>query len=189
MPEPRHPLDHLIDAAGGEAGGLTLRSVREATCAHVLARAETAGAVAAALGAGTAVRTVARTEDGLGFWCVAPGRWWAVAETGRSAGIAADLADRIAGEGYVSDQSAARVLIRITGPRWPDLLAKGCGLRPDTIRAATCAQTQIAHVSAALAGTPDGTGMDWLVPSGFAISLWEWLETATAVYRPAVIAR
>lgn len=178
----RHPLDHLT-ARPAEAPDAVLRSLAEATCAHLLARKGQADALAAVLGISGEVGTVSRA-DGVAYWCVAPGRWWAVAQTGRAAGIADKVAGKLGGTGYVSDQSQARALIRVTGPRVLDVLAKGCSLDLAGFGPSACAQTQIAHISAAIAAT-DG-GFDLLVPSGFAQDFWEWLETAAGEFSTQV---
>ncbi|MCA8909958.1 MAG: hypothetical protein KDA64_19010 [Rhodospirillaceae bacterium] len=179
----RHPLDHLT-AWPADAPDVVLRSLADATCAYLLARKGQADALAAALGIAAQVGTVSRTGP-LAYWCVAPGRWWVVAETGRSAGIADQVAGKLGDTGYVSDQSQARAMIRVTGPRVLDVLAKGCSLDLAGFGAAACAQTQIAHISAAIAAT-DG-GFDLLVPSGFAQDFWEWLEASAAEFAPQVV--
>ena len=187
MPEPRHPLDHLVDRSViGDAPDAVLRSVAGASCAVLLARKDRVDNLAGALGIGARVGTVSAL-DTLTAWCVAPGRWWVVADRARTVEPAAALAGRLGTAGHVSDQSQARVLIRISGPRCRDILAKGCTLDLDRFAPGTCAQTQIAHISTAMAATDDG--FDLLVPSGFAVSFWDWLTASAAEFRAAVAVR
>ena len=187
MPEPRHPLDHLTTrSVAGAPPDAVLRSVAGASCAVLLARQDRTGDLAVALGIDARVGAVS-AMDTLAAWCVAPGRWWVVADRVRTVEPAAALAGRLGAAGHVSDQSQARVLIRVDGPRCRDILAKGCTLDLDRFAPATCAQTQIAHISTAIAAT--GDGFDLLVPSGFAISFWDWLTASAAEFRTAVAVR
>ena len=54
-----------------------------------------------------------------------PGQWLAVSETLASEALARDLAERLKGLASISDQSSGRTVIRVSGPRARDVLAKG----------------------------------------------------------------
>ncbi len=62
-----------------------------------------------------------------------PGQWLAVSESLANEGLARDLAQRLRGLASISDQSGGRTVLRLSGPRARDVLAKG--LRSTSIRA------------------------------------------------------
>ena len=62
--------------------------------------------------------------------CAGPDQWIASAEGADAAGFAARVRARIGPFAAVSDQSDARLVLRVSGPRVRDVLAKGVPRRP-----------------------------------------------------------
>jgi heterotetrameric sarcosine oxidase gamma subunit len=87
-----------------------------------------------------------------------------------------ELADRLRSIATISDQSHGRIIIRITGPKARQTLAKGSpvDLHPDEFTVGKSALTQMAHVVVYLTRT-GGDSFEISLFRGFAESFWEWL--------------
>ena len=82
----------------------------------------------------------------------------------------------------VTDVSAQRTTLRLTGSRARDLLAKGCSLDlHPRVFGSGCAQTMLARSQVVLVARADG-GFRVLVRSTFALYLAEWLLDAASEY-------
>ncbi|MTD15329.1 FAD-dependent oxidoreductase [Nakamurella sp. YIM 132087] len=101
-----------------------------------------------------------------------------------------ELVDRlraaVGASGSVTDVSASRTMIRVTGPRTRDLLAHGLAIDLDKLPESTCAQTVLAQCSVVVfADGPARTDDDLvkiLVRSSFAAHLAEWLLLSAPEY-------
>jgi heterotetrameric sarcosine oxidase gamma subunit len=95
--------------------------------AKVLALAPTDGEIACVLGVPFGL--AARDAHGTLVVGSGPGEWLLLAAPGTSAAIKQHI-EQVQDEGLVSvfDATHARALVRITGPRTPDLLAKVCAI-------------------------------------------------------------
>ena len=108
----------------------------------------------------------------------------------RAAGSSAiDAARRsFAGFASLSEQSDGRALIRISGPRARDLLAKFCSLdlHPAAFPVGSAAATSIDHTPVTLWRDEDGADgaavFNLLVFSSFAESLWHTILDSGAEY-------
>lgn len=118
-------------------------------------------------------------ERGL-VWS-APGQWLAVAETREGLRGLAEALRRVAA---VTDQSDARALVRVSGPRARLALSKGVSvdLHPRAFRAGQAAVTSIAHVGAQIWQRDEAPTYDLAVARSFAGSFWSWLTEAAAEY-------
>ena len=108
-------------------------------------------------------------------WC-APEQWYAIAEGCGEGALYRDLALALQGLASCSDQSHGRVIVRISGPKARNVLAKGTAvdLHPSAFAPGQCATTQMAHVGVHLAQVgPDAFELS--VFRGFCESFWEWL--------------
>ena len=107
--------------------GADLRIMDCTPLAKILVRASTDGEVARTLGVpfGRAVRD----EHGTLVVGSGPGEWLLLAPPGASAAVACRVKE-VSDEGLVSifDVTHGRALMRVTGVRAPDLLAKVCGV-------------------------------------------------------------
>ncbi|WP_170984566.1 sarcosine oxidase subunit gamma [Rhodoligotrophos defluvii] len=110
---------------------------------------------------------------------VGPERWWFVVPA------SSDLRQRLeaafsAEEAVVTDLSHARTIVRITGPKARDLLARvvPIDLHPAVFPRDSIAQTIMHGVGVLLhfsGSASDGDIFDLHIPGTFALSHWEWL--------------
>jgi methylglutamate dehydrogenase subunit D len=153
------------------APGVVLEIVHPVTLVSVIARKGKAKAVA----------------DGLKALKGAQATW-AGADQYYVEGIAAsELKKKLGAAASVIDQSHGRVVIRMSGARVRDVLAKGTpvDVHAGAFPVGKSAMTQMAHVGVHLTRT----GQDEFVLSvfrGFSESFWEWLTTSAAEFGYAV---
>jgi heterotetrameric sarcosine oxidase gamma subunit len=104
-----------------------------------------------------------------------PERWLAVSA---ERGVAGRLAEELKGLAAVSDQSDARAVLRLSGPKAREILAKGCpiDLHPRAFRPGDTALTVIAHVGVQIWQVDDAPTFDLLVARSVAASFWRWLS-------------
>jgi heterotetrameric sarcosine oxidase gamma subunit len=108
-----------------------------------------------------------------------PAQWLLVAE-GRD--LLSRIVGGLAGFAAVSDQSDARALIRFSGPRVRDVLAKGCpiDLHPRRFGPGDAAVTSIAHMGVQLWQIEDTPSYDLAVARSMAASFWSWFHVSAA---------
>lgn len=118
----------------------------------------------------------ARSRDGRTVMAVAPGRWLLLAETPAPPPAAPPL--------VVTDLSAARLVLRLSGPDLEPLLRRGVGFDPAAraFPADRVAQTLIHHVPVLLHRI-EAAAVDLLVPSSWAHALRGWLDDALVASR------
>ncbi len=116
---------------------------------------------------------------------VGPERWLVVEAERAGRDLAAQLASAL-GEGTaaVTDLGHGRTVLRLSGPRATDLLAKGCGLdlHPSRFPVGACAQGLLAHFSVLIHASDEAPSFDLYVARSYALALWEWLEELAAEY-------
>ncbi|MEU1624805.1 sarcosine oxidase subunit gamma family protein [Streptomyces sp. NPDC020096] len=123
---------------------------------------------------------------GLAALWLGPDEWLVVGP----AGTAGDLESRLRGavgadHAAVTDVSAQRTTLLVSGPRCRDLLAHGTALdlHPRSFAAGRCAQTTLARAQVILAARDErGPGFWVLVRSSFAGYLARWLLDAASEY-------
>ncbi len=115
---------------------------------------------------------------------LSPGQWMLVAEDSYGVAFAPDIAKKVAGLGHVSEQSDARVGIRVAGPNARDLMARGCrlDLHESVAKKGFCAQTQMAQIGVLIHQVSDAPVYDLYVNAGFARSFWHWLTETAAQF-------
>jgi heterotetrameric sarcosine oxidase gamma subunit len=99
-----------------------------------------------------------------------------LAEALRQARLGVDVA--------VTDLSHAKSVIRLSGPRVRDLLAKGCGLdfHARAFAPGSAVQSSYAQINVLLVALEDAPSVDLYVARGFAVSLWEHLLEGALEY-------
>lgn len=124
---------------------------------------------------------------GVSFLGTAPDAWLALApraEQELATSLARDLADLAS----ISDQSDGYAVLRLSGPRVRDTLAKGSSidLHPSAFGPGSAAVTSAAHIGVILWRMP---GPDAPAPvfhlavfRSYAESLWHWLSVSAAEY-------
>ena len=122
--------------------------------------------------------------DGVLLIGCAPGQWLAVAEPSRADGFVAALKEACAGAATVTDQTSSKIVVRASGPRVRDALAKGCpiDLHPMSFRPGDAATTRIAQVDCTLWQVSAEPGYDLAIDRSIAASFWVWLTSSAAEY-------
>jgi methylglutamate dehydrogenase subunit D len=157
--------------------GTTLSIVRGHDIASVIAAAGQTGAVAAALKKELGLELPAMGQSssarGASLLGVQPGHWLAIKAAGGNANLAARLDKIIGSAGLVTSQSHGRSLIRLSGPRARDVLAKGTpvDLSDSACKPGMVAATQIGHVGVVVACT-GADSFDLLVHRSFVEGFW-----------------
>ena len=130
-------------------------------------------AVIARMGQGEAVSSALGKYNAQ--WA-GPDQYFVVAEVRGEGALYRELKTALAGFASVTDQSHGRVVIRISGPKARNVLAKGTpvDLYPDEFPVGKSALTQMAHVGVHLTCVGDDA-YDLSVFRGFAESFWEWI--------------
>ncbi len=176
----------LVPGRSGEPSGPPGVLVHEhppAGCAHIAARTGCLPALAEAMrDIGIAVPDRPAWSEGGGLravW-VGPERWlvWGSGDVERA------LRDRLGPLASISDQSDSRVVLRLSGPRVRDVLAKGLpiDLHPRAFRTGQAAVTLAAQIGVVIWQVDDAPAYDLVVARSYAGSLAEWLVGAAAEY-------
>ncbi|MGI5253858.1 sarcosine oxidase subunit gamma [Actinacidiphila glaucinigra] len=129
--------------------------------------------------------TSVRTGDLAVLW-LGPDQWLVVGPPGAQEDLEARLR-KAAGEAHVSvtDVSAQRTTLLVSGPRARDLLAHGCSLdlHPEVFGPGACARTALARAQVVLVAREETRAGFWvLVRSSFAGYLTDWLLDAATEY-------
>ncbi len=91
-------------------------------------------------------------------------------------GLLAELEQRLsASDATVSDLSHARTVLRVSGPAWKDLLAKGCPADIDAMAPGDCVASLLSHFTVVIHCVAEDSA-DVYVFRSFGASLWEWLR-------------
>jgi heterotetrameric sarcosine oxidase gamma subunit len=119
-----------------------------------------------------------------------PGQWLAVSETLASEALARDLAERLKGLASISDQSSGRTVIRVSGPRARDVLAKGLpiDLDPRAFPLGSAATSTISLMGVQLWQADDTRSYDIAVFRSLSESFWRWLAASAAEFGYEVVA-
>jgi sarcosine oxidase subunit gamma len=153
-------------------------------CARRGKTAELAAAIRDASGLELPFGPKRAASNGLAFIGMGPHEWLAVAEGER--GRAALARVKEAGHGFASfvDQSHAKAILRLSGTRARDVLAKGCGLdlHERALKPGDAATTQIALIPCQLWQLDETPTFELSVPLGYAGSFWSWLSASAAEY-------
>jgi heterotetrameric sarcosine oxidase gamma subunit len=110
-----------------------------------------------------------------------PGQWLAVSRSLANEVLAGELAAKLQGLASVSDQSGGRAVLRISGPRARDVLAKGLpiDLDPRAFPPSSAATSAISHIGVHVWQDDDVQGYDVALFRSLSESFWRWL-TASA---------
>ena len=119
-----------------------------------------------------------------------PGQWLAVSETLASEALARDLAERLKGLASISDQSSGRTVIRVSGTRARDVLAKGLpiDLDPRVFPLGSAATSTISLMGVQLWQADDTRSYDIAVFRSLSESFWRWLAASAAEFGYEVVA-
>jgi sarcosine oxidase subunit gamma len=115
---------------------------------------------------------------------LAPQQWLAIAEGEKGRALLARIGTDLSGLAAVVDQSDAKAMLRLSGPRVRDVLAKGCALdlHPRAFKPQDAATTQLALIPCQLWLLDEAPTFELAVPLSYARSFWSWLAASAAEY-------
>jgi sarcosine oxidase subunit gamma len=186
----RTPFSDIATAPAGDCGVIAAER-HDLGIATVLARNERLPELAARVRDGFALdlpRGPRRAaNNGVAFSGIGPRAWLAVCEAGWG-GFAISLRQRIGEFSSVSDQSDAYAVVRLTGPRLREALAKGVplDLHARGFAVNEVASTVISHIGATIWRLEDGADgaptFEIAVFRSLANSFWHWLSASAAEF-------
>jgi methylglutamate dehydrogenase subunit D len=164
--------------------GLVVRERLGFALAHMTARGGQEVALAEAVQAhfgfalpplGKRTAGAALTLAGLG-----PGQWLAEMPVAPADGIETVLRDPLGSHATMVDQSHARIILRLEGPRVRDVLTTGVplDLHPRAFKPGDVAQTIVAHIGVQIWQIVAAPVYELAVPRSLIGSFWSWLEHA-----------
>lgn len=115
---------------------------------------------------------------------IAPATWLVLRPWSATADLARGLAAICGTSASVVDQSAGKIVLRMSGAKARDVLAKGCrvDLHPRVFGPARAAVTPIAHIPAVVQQVDATPAFDLIVPSTLAEDFFEWLCVSAAEF-------
>lgn len=131
---------------------------------------------------------MATSRSGIEFVGTGPEQWLAIAPATAGVELAAVLAGQLQGLASVADQTDARTLVRVSGDKARDTLAKGLpiDLHPRAFPEGAVAITHAAHIGVIL-WRPIGSDSFLLACSrSYSASFWRWLTESAAEHVFAV---
>jgi methylglutamate dehydrogenase subunit D len=185
-------LEHLAapgryGAPEGDAGvEVALRADR--ALAAVMARkgrgTELARRVADTFGLDPPARPRRVAAGPIAFAWAGPGYWLASAEGMNGHGFEARLRQELADLASVSDQSDARLVVRVGGVRAREALAKGVmvDLHTRAFAPGDAAVTTVAHVGVHLWQLDAVPTYEFAVARSFGAAFWHWLTASAAEF-------
>ena len=131
------------------------------------------------------------TRGAVTFAGIGPDQWIASAEGSEAGGFAAKVRARIGPFAAVSDQSDARLVLRVSGPRVREVLAKGVpiDLHPKAFQPGDVACTVVSYINTQIDMLDDAPTYQLAAPRSMAGSFWSWLTASAAEFGYDVIAR
>jgi len=184
-----HAAGRLAAATRGSGGALRLAELPFLTQLNVRfdAKGPAAEAVGLALGLQLPLQpnTVVRAGELTALW-LGPDEWLLVDRPGGERELESRIREAAGVEPVsVTDVSAQRTTLLVTGPRAVDLLAHGCALdlHPRAFGPGRCAQTTLGRTQVVLVARDEPRAGFWvLVRSSFAGYLADWLLDAATEY-------
>jgi sarcosine oxidase subunit gamma len=127
--------------------------------------------------------TVANGND-MSFIGTGPGQWLAVSGSLGHETLAEELASTLQGLASISDQSSGRAVVRISGPRARDVLAKGLAidLDPRVFGAGSAATSTISHMGVLVWREGEAETYDVALFRSVTESFWRWLTASAAEF-------
>jgi heterotetrameric sarcosine oxidase gamma subunit len=123
------------------------------------------------------------TRGHVTFAGTGPDQWIASADGADAAGFAARVRARIGPFAAVSDQSDARLVLRVSGVRVRDVLAKGVpvDLHPSAFKPGDVACTVVGYINTQIDMLDEAT-YQLAAPRSMAGSFWSWLTASAAEF-------
>jgi methylglutamate dehydrogenase subunit D len=188
---PRSGLERLaVSGRFGAPGevGVTLALRVDLALASVTARNGRAEALAQCIGAtfGLDLPMVPRrvAAGPIAFAWAGPGHWLASAEGTKGPVFETRFRRELPDLASTTDQSDDRIVVRVSGPRARDALAKGVmiDLHPRAFGSGDAAVTSVAHVGVHLWQIDAAPTYEFAVPRSLAAAFWRWLTESAAEF-------
>lgn len=195
-PEPASLLSaHMQPGRFGAEGDTPIQlSERGVAIAQVMGRkgqdAALRSAVAGALGLDLPHSgSSASNGSATAIW-IAPEAWLILHEGPHGDELIRELTSACGATASIADQTWGKSVLRISGARARDVLAKGCriDLHQRAFGPSNSAVTPIAHIHAALLQVDAAPTFDLIVPSTLARDFVEWLRLGAAEFGYEVVA-
>ncbi|MFG2276392.1 sarcosine oxidase subunit gamma [Streptomyces chartreusis] len=187
---PLSQVTHRLSAATRTSGG-AVRLAELPFLTQVDVRLDAKGAAFEAVGLALDLQlpiqpnTVVRTGELTALW-LGPDEWLLIGPPGGEGELESRIREAAGDEPVsVTDVSAQRTTLLVTGPRARDLLAHGCplDLHPRSFGSGRCAQTTLGRTQVVLVARDEPRAGFWvLVRSSFAGYLADWLLDAATEY-------
>jgi len=141
-------------------------------------------AVAEAYGVDLPESSAVAQGPAVSFIGQGPGQWLAVSETLANEALARDLAQHIAGLASISDQSGGRTVLRVSGKRAREVLAKGLpiDLDPRAFPLGSAATSVISLMGVQHWQVDDTRSYDIAIFRSLSQSFWRWLTASAAEF-------
>ena len=127
---------------------------------------------------------VTSASSAISFVWAGPSQWLALGEQRDGRAFATSLSSLRPNLASAVDQSDGRTIIRVSGPRARDALAKGLhiDLHPSVFRAGDAAITAVSHIGVHFWQLDDVPTYEFTMFRSFAIAFCEWLVEAAAEF-------
>jgi sarcosine oxidase subunit gamma len=127
-------------------------------------------------------------REAIAFIWAGANQWLAMAESSESRALEQRLRSSLAGTASIMDQSDGRTVVRISGPRARDTLAKGVliDLHPSAFRPGDTAISVVAYINVHFWQVDETPTYEFAIFRSFAVAFWEWLADSAAEYGVAV---
>lgn len=186
---PASPLAHAWRSGshGPVPIGITI-SQRRLSIVQLTERKGQAGSVPAALESVTGLSLPGpgemRSARELSAVWVQPGSWLLVQPWRAEPSLARVVEAACGRTASIVDLTGGKAVLRLTGPKARDVLAKGCriDLHPRAFGPGCAAATVIGHVDTLLLQVDEAPTFDLVVGSTYAASFLDWLEHAAEEY-------
>lgn len=170
------------------APGVSIVERRDLGIATVAARKGLAAALKAAVREAYGLELpddsrIVRGEQ-VSFVGYAPDQWLAVSDALAGEALARDLGQRLKGLASISDQHGGRTVMRLSGPRAREVLAKGLplDLHPRAFGPGSAATSTISLMGVQLWQVDDTPSYDIALFRSVSASFWRWLTASAAEF-------
>jgi len=178
---------------GAGTAGLLIEERTDLSFASVIAkrgkRDQLVSAVETAYGVALPKGPRRVTRGSVTFAGTGPDQWIASAEGAEAQNFAARVRGRIGLFAAVSDQTDARLALRLSGPKVRDVLAKGVplDLHPKVFKPGDVATTLVAYIGVQIDRIDETFQLT--APRSMAGSFWSWLSASAAEFGYDVVTR
>jgi sarcosine oxidase subunit gamma len=178
---------------GAGTAGLLIEERTDLSFASVIAkrgkRDQLVSAVETAYGVALPKGPRRVTKGSVTFAGTGPDQWIASAEGAEAQNFATRVRGRIGLFAAVSDQTDARLVLRLSGPKVRDVLAKGVplDLHPKAFKPGDVATTLVAYIGVQIDRIDETFQLT--APRSMAGSFWSWLSASAAEFGYDVVTR